>query len=92
MLKNNVVAAIVMSCLVPALLVSCWRIHVESTRADAAEARVERLVTGQNVAAALLKKRFERERKNCAKLIESCKMETLMALPCYPHCSEEGVK
>jgi hypothetical protein len=61
----------------------------EKQRADAAEARAEKLSIGQDFLAALVKQIVKEVKANCANELAVCKQEAIMELPCYPHCSTE---
>jgi hypothetical protein len=57
----------------------------EKQRANAAEARAEKLSIGQDFLAAVVK--YVKE--NCDDKLSVCKQEAVMELPCYPYCARE---
>lgn len=58
----------------------------EKQRADAAEARAEKLSIGQDFLAAFVKQIVKELKANCANELAVCKQEAYMELPCYPYC------
>jgi hypothetical protein len=63
-----------------------FRLDAERQRANAAEARAEKLSIGQDFLAVALKTIVEAIKENCARELAVCKQEAVMELPCYPDC------
>jgi hypothetical protein len=85
-MKANIAAIGMVLCfggMVGLFLWQSFKLTAETERANAAEARAEKLSIGQDFLAAVVK--YVKE--NCDDKLSVCKQEAVMELPCYPDCS-----